>query len=93
MFPSTPSSVINIHTNLSIDQSGKGNHLTQAPPGGAAQGPDVNGYDHLTAAGGAPVLLNGQRAFGVFIFPGSGYRNNNAVDTATGDEPEGMLFR
>jgi hypothetical protein len=72
------------------DQSGRGNHLTPAPPGGASSGPEANGYDHLASAIGAPVKLNGQKAYGVFMSPGTGYRNNAASGTATGDEPEGM---
>lgn len=72
------------------DQSGKGNHLTQAPPGGAASGPESNGYDNLASAIGAPVTLNGAKAYGVFISPGTGYRNNAAVGTATGDAAQGM---
>ncbi|QGA13602.1 hypothetical protein EYB26_001252 [Talaromyces marneffei] len=71
------------------DQSGRGNHLTQAPPGGF-HGPDVNGYDNLAGAIGAPVTLNGQKAYGVFISPGTGYRNNAVKGTATGDAAEGM---
>ncbi|OIW29062.1 alpha-L-arabinofuranosidase B domain protein [Coniochaeta ligniaria NRRL 30616] len=71
------------------DQSGRGNHLTQAPPGGF-QGPEANGYDNLASATGAPVTLNGQKAYGVFISPGTGYRNNAASGTATGDAAEGM---
>ncbi|KAF5689975.1 alpha-n-arabinofuranosidase B [Fusarium denticulatum] len=71
------------------DQSGRSNHLTQAPPGGF-NGPDVNGYDNLAAADGAPVTLNGKKAYGVFISPGTGYRNNQIDGSATGDEPEGM---
>lgn len=71
------------------DQSGRGNHLTQAPPGGF-QGPDVNGYDNLASAIGAPVTLNGQKAYGVFVSPGTGYRNNRASGTAVGDAPQGM---
>ncbi|KAH8704081.1 putative alpha-N-arabinofuranosidase precursor [Talaromyces proteolyticus] len=72
------------------DQSGSGNHLTQAPPGGAASGPETNGYDYLASAIGAPVTLNGTKAYGVFISPNTGYRNNNPNGTATGDDPEGM---
>ncbi|KAH8699294.1 glycoside hydrolase family 54 protein [Talaromyces proteolyticus] len=72
------------------DQSGRGNHLTQAPPGGAASGPDPNGYDYLASAVGAPVTLNGQKAYGVFISPFTGYRNNAVSGTATGDEPQGL---
>jgi hypothetical protein len=71
------------------DQSGHGNHLTQAPPGGF-RGPQSNGYDDLASAIGAPVTLNGQKAYGVFVSPGTGYRNNQATGTATGDEPQGM---
>lgn len=71
------------------DQSGKGNHLTQAPPGGFS-GPESNGYDNYASATGAPVTLNGQKAYGVFISPGTGYRNNAASGTATGDAAEGM---
>nr|BAB71803.1 alpha-L-arabinofuranosidase B [Aspergillus oryzae] len=71
------------------DQSGRGNHLTQAPPGGF-NGPESNGYDNLASAVGAPVTLNGKKAYGVFMSPGTGYRNNAASGTATGDEAEGM---
>jgi hypothetical protein len=71
------------------DQSGRGNHLTQAPPGGF-NGPESNGYDNLASAIGAPVTLNGQKAYGVFISPGTGYRNNAVSGTATGDAAEGM---
>lgn len=71
------------------DQSGRGNHLTQAPPGGF-QGPEANGYDNLASAIGAPVTLNGAKAYGVFISPGTGYRNNAVSGSATGDASEGM---
>ncbi|GJN75860.1 alpha-N-arabinofuranosidase precursor [Purpureocillium lilacinum] len=72
------------------DQSGTGNHLTQAPPGGAARGPEHDGYDILASAIGAPVTLDGHKAYGVFISPTAGYRNNNARGTARGDEAQGM---
>ncbi|KGO75265.1 Concanavalin A-like lectin/glucanase, subgroup [Penicillium italicum] len=71
------------------DQSGRGNHLKQAPPGGF-RGPEANGHDNLASAIGAPVTLNGQKAYGVFMSPGTGYSNNAASGTAVGDEPEGM---
>ncbi|RAK98776.1 alpha-L-arabinofuranosidase B [Aspergillus ibericus CBS 121593] len=71
------------------DQSGNGNHLTQAPPGGF-DGPDVDGYDNLASAIGAPVTLNGQKAYGVFVSPGTGYRIDDTTGVATGDESEGM---
>lgn len=62
-----------------FDQSGRGNHLTQGPPGGF-DGPDTGGFDNLASAIGAPVTLNGQKAYGVFISPGTGYRNNVGQD-------------
>ena len=72
------------------DQSGKGNHLTQAPPGGAASGPQAGGYDNLASAIGAPVTLNGKKAYGVFISPGTGYRNDATTGIAIKDAAEGM---
>lgn len=71
------------------DQSGRGNHLTQAPPGGF-QGPAAGGYDNLAEASAAPVTVGGHKAYGVFIAPGTGYRNNNTNGIAPGDRPEGM---
>ncbi|MFK8906723.1 alpha-L-arabinofuranosidase B [Streptomyces sp. YS-3] len=71
------------------DQSGRGNHLTQAPPGGF-QGPAAGGYDNLAEASAAPVTVGGHKAYGVFIAPGTGYRNNQTNGIATGDRPEGM---
>lgn len=75
--------------SIIYDQSGRGNHLTQAPPGGF-KGPEANGYDNLASATGAPVTLNGQKAYGVFISPGTGYRNNRVSGSAIGDAAEGM---
>jgi non-reducing end alpha-L-arabinofuranosidase len=54
------------------DQSGRGNNLTQAPAGGAAGGPD-----NLANATAAPVTVGGQKAYGVFVAPGTGYRNDH----------------
>jgi hypothetical protein len=71
------------------DQSGRGNHLTQAPPGGFA-GPAPGGFDNLANATAAPTTVNGSKAYGVFVAPGTGYRNNNTNGIATGDQPEGM---
>ncbi|MFD1147894.1 arabinofuranosidase catalytic domain-containing protein [Saccharothrix hoggarensis] len=71
------------------DQSGRGNHLTQAPPGDFL-GPAPGGYDNLAVATAAPVTVGGQKAYGVFISPGTGYRNNRTNGIATGDQPEGI---
>jgi hypothetical protein len=71
------------------DQSGRGNNLTQAPPGGF-NGPAAGGYDNLASATAAPVTVGGHKAYGVFVSPGTGYRNNHTNGVATGDNPEGM---
>ncbi len=67
-----------------FDQSGHGNNLTQAPGGGAAGGPD-----NLASATAAPTVLNGQKAYGVFVAPGTGYRDDHTSGIATGDSAEG----
>ncbi|MBE8522477.1 AbfB domain-containing protein [Amycolatopsis sp. H6(2020)] len=71
------------------DQSGRNNRLTQAPPGGF-QGPAAGGYDNLANATAAPISVGGHKAYGVYVAPGTGYRNNNTNGIATGDQPEGM---
>ncbi len=71
------------------DQSGKGNNLTQAPAGGF-NGPAAAGADNLANAVAAPTTLNGSKVYGVFIAPGTGYRDNTTKGIATGDQPEGM---
>jgi hypothetical protein len=71
------------------DQSGRNNRLTQAPPGGFT-GPAPGGWDNLADAKAAPVTVGGQKAYGVYIAPGTGYRNNNTNGVATGDQPEGI---
>src|SRR5689334_22096801 len=71
------------------DQSGRGNNLTQAPPGGF-NGPAAGGYDNLANATAAPTSVGGHKVYGVFVAPGTGYRNNNTNGIATGDAAEGM---
>jgi len=73
------------------DQSGKGNHLVQAPPG-TFRGPAQGGFDNLPIADMAPVTISGHKAFGVYIIPGMGLRANNARDIAINDEPEGIYY-
>ncbi|WNV85423.1 alpha-L-arabinofuranosidase B [Umezawaea sp. Da 62-37] len=71
------------------DQSGRNNRLTQAPPGGFS-GPAAGGYDNLANATAAPITVGGHKAYGIYVAPGTGYRNNNTNGVATGDQPEGM---
>jgi hypothetical protein len=65
------------------DQSGRGNNLTDAPAGGAQPGPD-----NLAVATAAPTTLNGHEAYGVYVVPGTGYRDDTTNGIATGDNPE-----
>jgi len=74
---------------LIYDQSGKGNHLYQAPPG-TFKGPAKGAFNNLPIADMAPITINGHKAYGVYIMPGMGFRNNNATGTAINDEPEGV---
>ena len=66
------------------DQSGHGNDLVQAPAGGAAGGPD-----NLANASALPLTVGGHHVYGVFIAPGTGYRDDSTSGIATGDSPEG----
>ncbi len=66
-----------------FDQSGNGNNLTDAPGGGAAGGPDG-----LASATAAQVTVGGQKAYGVFIAPGDGYRDDNTRNIVTGNNSE-----
>src|SRR5256714_6976033 len=70
------------------DQSGRGNHLTQAL-GGYWPGPGPGGVDNLANATDAPVTVAGHKAYGVYVAPGTGYRNNQTSGIAIGDQPEG----
>ncbi|SEG81029.1 Alpha-L-arabinofuranosidase B, catalytic [Actinacidiphila yanglinensis] len=67
------------------DQSGRGNDLVQAPAGGAAGGPD-----NLANATAAPTTLAGHKVYGVYVAPGTGYRDDSTSGIATGDNAEGM---
>ena len=73
------------------DQSGMGNDLQPAPPG-TFQGPDKGGFNNPALADMAPVLVDGHKAYGVYIMPGMGYRCNDARGLAIDDEPEGMYY-
>lgn len=73
------------------DQSGKGNDLLQAAPG-TFKGPAKGGFDTQPIADMAPITIGGHKAYGVYIMPGMGLRNNNASGIAIGDEPEGIYY-
>jgi hypothetical protein len=73
------------------DQSPQHNDLTQAPRGGFS-GPAMGGFDNLPIADMAPVTVGGHRAYGVFIEPGMGLRDNDTRGVAVDDQPEGMYW-
>jgi hypothetical protein len=76
--------------NRIYDQSGKGNHLHQAPPGPQFPGPAKGAFDTQPIADMAPITIGGHKAYGVYIMPGMGFRNNDATGLAIADEPEGI---
>ena len=73
------------------DQSGKGNHLYQAPRGGFS-GPAMGGYNNVPLADWAPVNVMGHKVYGIFIAPGMGLRLNDPTGTAVDDQAEGQYW-
>ena len=73
------------------DQSGNGNHLVQAPPG-TFRGPAKGGFNTLPIADMAPITIMRHKAYGVYIIPGMGLRNNNATGLAINDDPQGVYM-
>ena len=73
------------------DQSGKGNHLTQAPRGGFS-GPAMGGFNNVPIADMAPITIMGHKAYGVFIEPGMGLREDDPKGTAVDDQAEGQYW-
>jgi hypothetical protein len=73
------------------DQSPKHNDLTQAPRGGFS-GPGMGGFNNLPVADMAPITIMGHKAYGVFIEPGMGLRQNDAKGTAVDDQSEGQYW-
>jgi hypothetical protein len=73
------------------DQSGKRNHLVQAPRGGFS-GPAMGGFNNLPIADMAPVTLMGHKVYGIFIEPGMGLRWNDARGTAVDDQAQGQYW-
>ena len=74
------------------DQSGKGNHLRQAPRGGTGSPTAMGGFNSLPIADMAPVTIMGHKAYGIFIQPGMGLRLNDPKGTAVDDQAEGQYW-
>jgi hypothetical protein len=68
------------------DQSIQANHLTVSAGGGAASG-DVGANAAIL-----PALAGGNKVYGVYVSPGTGYRNLSAKGTAIKGQPEGMYM-
>jgi len=60
--------------------------------GGFWKGPGPNGADVGADAKALPVTLNGQKAYGVKVTQGVGYRVDNAKGAPTGSQPEGIYM-
>ncbi|UWZ83631.1 arabinofuranosidase catalytic domain-containing protein [Occallatibacter riparius] len=73
------------------DQSPKHNDLTQAPRGGFS-GPALGGFNNLPLADMAPITIMGHKAYGVFIAPGMGLRQDDPKGTAVDDQAEGQYW-
>ncbi len=74
------------------DQSGKGNHLIQAPRGGTGSPTAMGGFNSLPIADMAPITIMGHKAYGIFIEPGMGLRLNDPKGTAVDDQAEGQYW-
>ena len=68
------------------DQSPGGNNLTIE--GGGGNG----GQDQGANATALPITIGGNKAYGLDIEPGIGYRDDTTVGVATDGEPEGMYM-
>ena len=73
--------------SILYDQSGKKNHLTPAPGGGA-----VKTADKPVVATDEKLYVNGHSVYGMKFRGGMGYRNNKTSGIATGDLPESMYM-
>ena len=69
--------------SIIYDQSGKNNHLKQAPAGQRKATPD-----DLADAAALKLTMSGHTVYGVHLPPGYGYRNDQTTGVATGDQPE-----
>jgi non-reducing end alpha-L-arabinofuranosidase len=66
-----------------FDQSGEGNNLTIEGAGGNGSA-DVASY-----ASALPVIVNGNRVYGLYVGPGVGYRDNATTGIAKGGQAQG----
>jgi non-reducing end alpha-L-arabinofuranosidase len=60
--------------------------------GGLWGGPGANGADVGADAKALPLTVGGQKAYGVKVTPGVGYRVDHAKNAPTGAQPEGIYM-
>jgi len=72
--------------SILYDQSGKANHLTVGPAGGAGKA------DVESNASALKLKVGGHSVYAVFIAPGNGYRNNKTTSIATGNDAQGAYM-
>ncbi len=79
--------------SILYDQSAAGNHLTVAP-GGCYDGGDgaATEDDYESDAARQPLTVDGHPVYGLYMNPHEGYRNNQAVGTAEGQESQGVYM-
>jgi hypothetical protein len=62
------------------------NNLTIGPAGGAG------GADVGANAAALPVMAGGNKVYGVYVTPGTGYRDDATTGVATGSQPQGAYM-
>jgi hypothetical protein len=72
--------------SLLYDQSGKANHLSVGPAGGAGKA------DVESNASALKLKVGGHSVYATYIAPGNGYRNNKTSGIATGNEAQGAYM-
>ena len=73
--------------NKVYDQSPQHNDLTIEGGGGAAPNPDV-----AANANAAHIVVNGNKAYGLYVGPGVGYRDDNTSAVPVGGQPQGAYM-
>jgi hypothetical protein len=83
-----------IPTAGSADSTTSPQSITISPrrPAGAFSGPAMGGFNNLPMADMAPITIMGHKAYGIFIAPGMGLRQNDAKGTAVDDQAEGQYW-
>jgi hypothetical protein len=69
------------------DQSADGNNLAIEQGGGASAAPDQG-----AVASALPITIGGNKAYGLDIEPGTGYRDDLSMNVAIDGAPEGMYM-